>query len=59
MNVPEREIIDTAMGNLGIGARVFEFNYNISDLTCNFAFGEVCGYQPAAKFEEFLSVILL
>jgi len=55
MNVPEREIIDTAMGNLGIGAKVYEFNYNISDLTCNFAFGEVCGHQPAAKFEEFLS----
>lgn len=56
MNVPEREIIDTAMGNLGIGAKVYEFNYNISDLTCNFALGEVCGYQPAAKFEEYLSV---
>ena len=55
MDLPRREIIDTAMGQLGFGAVVYGFNYDPANFTCN-AWEPDCGTKEAGKFEEFISV---
>ena len=57
MDLPRREITDTAMGQLGIGPVVYGFNYDPANLLCDSANPD-CGTKAAAKFEEFISVIL-
>ena len=60
MNLPLREIVDMAVGRLGLGAEVYAFMYNASDLECatnsDPLLNSSCGTEPAGKFEEFLSV---
>ena len=57
MDLPRREIIDTAMGQLGIGPVVYGFNYDPANLVRESG-NQDYGTKEAAKFEEFISVIL-
>ena len=56
MDVPRREVIDTAMGDLEHGPVVYGFNYDKANLTCIPKDVPYCATAPAGKYEQFLSV---
>ena len=49
----EREIIDTNLGDLNVGAQVYKFFYNPDTVT------DPATTDPAGKIEEFLTVSLI